>query len=164
MRPTLESFCDADWAACKDTRRSITGFCVFFGGALISWRSKKQSTVSKSSAEAEYRSMASTVCELLWLSYVLRDFGIQLTSPVPLHCDNRAALHITANPVFHERTKHQDIDCHIVCDQYKSGFILPLFVPSKLQVADFFTKILTAPHFRSFFSKLGLLDVYQSPA
>ncbi|KAL0463232.1 UNVERIFIED_CONTAM: Retrovirus-related Pol polyprotein from transposon RE1 [Sesamum latifolium] len=96
----VQAYCDADWASCLDSRRSVTGFCVFLGGVLISWKTKKQTTVSRSSAEAEYRSMGVTVCEVLWISYLLGDFGIPISAPIPLFCDNRAALHITANPVF----------------------------------------------------------------
>ncbi|KAL0404416.1 UNVERIFIED_CONTAM: Retrovirus-related Pol polyprotein from transposon RE2 [Sesamum radiatum] len=115
---TLSAFSDSDSTSCLDTRRSVTGYCIFLGGSLVSWKTKKQATVSRSSAETEYRSMASTVCKLLWISYILGDFGINVSSPIPFHCDNKVAIHITENPVFHERTKHLDIDCHIVRDRF----------------------------------------------
>ncbi|KAL0362215.1 UNVERIFIED_CONTAM: Retrovirus-related Pol polyprotein from transposon RE2 [Sesamum calycinum] len=98
---------------CKGYRRSLTGFCIFFGDALISWKTKKQSTVSRSTAEAEYRSMAATICELKWLSYILFDFGIFVPLPIQLYCENQAAMHIMANPIFHDRTKHIELDCHV---------------------------------------------------
>ncbi|KAK6144939.1 hypothetical protein DH2020_021759 [Rehmannia glutinosa] len=129
VRATLTAFCDADWGTCLLTRRSLTGYCIFFGGALVSWKTKKQKTVSKSSAEAEYRAMAATVCELQWLLHLGTD------------------LH---------RTKHLDIDCHIVRNQYKAGVILPQHISSCLQPADLFTKSLGGPAFRAFVSKLGM--------
>ncbi|KAL0389721.1 UNVERIFIED_CONTAM: Retrovirus-related Pol polyprotein from transposon RE2 [Sesamum calycinum] len=95
---TLTAYSDADWASCPDSRRSLTGFCIFLGTALVSWKTKKQTTVSRSTAEAEYRSMAAAVCEIRWISFLLRDFGISLSTPVMFHCDNKAAMHITANP------------------------------------------------------------------
>ncbi|KAL0378686.1 UNVERIFIED_CONTAM: Retrovirus-related Pol polyprotein from transposon RE2 [Sesamum radiatum] len=87
----LQAFCDADWAFCSDIHRSLTSFCVFLGGALISWKTKKQPTVSRSSVEAEYRSMGATICELQWISYLLRDFALPLDVPILLFCDNKAA-------------------------------------------------------------------------
>ncbi|KAL0393332.1 UNVERIFIED_CONTAM: Retrovirus-related Pol polyprotein from transposon RE2 [Sesamum radiatum] len=160
----LSAYTDADWGACVDSRRSVTGYFVFLGSSLISWKSKKQNSVSSSSAEAEYRAMAATVCELQWISFLLRDLCVPVATPIPFWCDNQAVLHITANPVFHERTKHLDIDCHVVRDQYKAGFISPSFVSSKLQLADLFTKTLPVVSFTSLLSKLCLLHLHPASA
>ncbi|KAL0301404.1 UNVERIFIED_CONTAM: hypothetical protein Sradi_6417200 [Sesamum radiatum] len=102
--------------------------------------------------------MGSAVCELLWVSYILGEFGIQLVTPIPFHCDNKAAIHITENPVFHERTKHLDIDCHLVHNQFKHGFILPQHISSQHQVVDLFTKTLHAAPFSRLVSKLGMFS------
>ncbi|KAL0423504.1 UNVERIFIED_CONTAM: Copia protein [Sesamum radiatum] len=107
--------------------------------------------------------MGSTVCELSWVVYLLHDFGISVPTPIPFLCDNQATLHIVNNPVFHERTKHLEIDCHIVRDKFKSGLIAPSHVPSKAQLADFFTKSLPAPSFFLLLSKLGLVDFTPNP-
>jgi hypothetical protein len=159
----LVGFSDADWAGCKDTRCSISGQCFFLGKSLISWRTKKQLTVSRSSSEAEYRALAAATCELQWILYLFRDLHVTTIKPPVLYCDNHSAIHIAANPVFHERTKHLEIDCHLVREKLHSGLMKLLPVPSKHQLADFFTKALLPQPFHLLLSKLGLLDIYHSP-
>ncbi|XP_070005742.1 secreted RxLR effector protein 161-like [Nicotiana sylvestris] len=90
---SLQVFCDNDWASYPDSRRSVTGFCIFLGGSLVGWKSKKQHVVSLSSAEAEYRAMSKAVTEVTWLSRLLSDFGVLLSSYVPVFCDSQVALH-----------------------------------------------------------------------
>ena len=151
----LEGFSDSDWAGNALDRKSTTGFCTFIGGNLVTWKSKKQTVLARSSAEAEYRAMASTACELIWLKLLLGDLGIQCIQPIPLHCDNQAAMHIAANPVFHERTKHIEIDCHFVRDQVQSKLLETIYTKSYDQLADIFTKILPSAQFERLLSKLG---------
>lgn len=102
----LKAFCDVDWATCKDTRSFIIEFCIYIISLLISWKFKKQTTISRSSTEAKYCSMASTIFELTWITYLVKDLHIPFSLPIDLSCDSQDALYISQNKVFHECTKH----------------------------------------------------------
>ena len=110
----LRAFSDADWVGDLTDHRSTTGYYFLLGSSLISWRSKKQTHVARSSTEAEYRALADTTSELLWLRWLLKDLGVSTSSATPLYCDNQSAIHIAHNDVFHERTKHIEIYCHFI--------------------------------------------------
>ncbi|WVZ02199.1 hypothetical protein V8G54_023005 [Vigna mungo] len=156
----IHAYSDSDWATCATTRRSVSGFCVFIGTALISWKSKKQTTVSRSSSEAEYRSLASLTCELQWLQYLLADLHISCPTPYSVYCDNNFSIHIAKNPTFHKRTKHIDIGCHVTRQKLQNGLIKLLHVSSNNQLADIFTKSLYSSTFNTITSKLNLHNIH----
>lgn len=102
---TLTAYCDSDWGTCKASRRSITGYCFFLGSSLITWQSKKQTIVSRSSKEALYRCLAMTTCELLLLHVLLKDFLLPISLPTMVMVDNEDAISLASNLVQHDRTK-----------------------------------------------------------
>ncbi|GJY62094.1 retrovirus-related pol polyprotein from transposon TNT 1-94 [Tanacetum coccineum] len=146
--------------ACKLHKQSLTGWLVYLGDSPISWKTKKQHIVSRSSAKAEYRSMALTTGELKWLKRLLKSFGIHHPQPMLLYCDSQGALHISRNPVFHERTKHIEVDCHYIRDELVSGNLDARHVHTKEQVTDFFTKALGKAQFDYLLRKLGVQDLH----
>ncbi|KAG7593962.1 GAG-pre-integrase domain [Arabidopsis thaliana x Arabidopsis arenosa] len=156
----VNAFCDSDYNSCPNSRRSLTGYMIMIGDSPVTWKTKKQSRVSLSSAEAEYRAMAMTCKELLWLKEILEFLGVHHSTSMQLYCDSKAALHIAANPVFHERTKHIESDCHFVRDEVTSGNIATAYISTHDQPADIFTKALGRDQFQYLRSKLGVLDLH----
>ncbi|XP_060190847.1 uncharacterized mitochondrial protein AtMg00810-like [Lycium barbarum] len=152
----LYGYLDADWGGCPTTRRSNTGYSIYLGANYISWASKKQSTVARSSAEAEYRALASTATEMTWITYILHDIGVYIQRVPILYCDNLSALYMTVNPVMHARTKHVEMDYYFVREKVARGQLLTQFVRSRDQLADIHTKALTKQVFTGFRGKLGV--------
>jgi len=132
--PKLSAYSDADWAGCPDTRRTVTGWCMSLGSSLISWKSKKQVRFS----ESEYRAMSAACSEIIWLHGLLAELGFPQTEPTSLYANNTSAIQIVANPVFHERTKHTEVDCHSIYDAYCCEFRTQIsnFTPMKFRFVE----------------------------
>ncbi|GJZ05757.1 ribonuclease H-like domain-containing protein [Tanacetum coccineum] len=152
----LSAWSDADWAKCAATRKSLTGFCVFLGGSLVSWKSKKQTTVAKSSAEAEYRAMTAMACEIMWLHNLLQELNVRPA----IHTNG--SIQIAANPVFHDKTKHFEIDIHFIREKVVSGFVKTVKVKSEENVSDIFTKGLDATQHMFLCKKLKMFDCFHA--
>ena len=157
---TLEAYTDADYAGSVVDRRSTSGYCILIGGNLVTWRSKKQNVVARSSAESEFRAMALGICELLWLKIILCDLKVEWEAPMRLYCDNKSAIDIAHNPVQHDRNKHVEIDRHFIKEKLTSGLVCTHYVPSGGHLADFLTKGLTSASFQRIISKLGMDNIH----
>ncbi|PKA57434.1 Retrovirus-related Pol polyprotein from transposon TNT 1-94 [Apostasia shenzhenica] len=156
----VECYTDADWGGSLDDRKSTSGYCTFVGGNLVTWRSKRQSVVARSSAEAEYRAMAQGICELLWLKSLLSELCLISQTPLMLYCDNKAAIDIANNPIQHDRTKHVEIDRHFIKEKLESKEVCIPYIRSCDQLADIFTKGLSSQVFSSIITKMGIRDIY----
>jgi len=175
----IQGFTDADWAACGKTRRSTGGYCFILSGAAITWQSKKQATVAKSSTESEYLSLSSGASEAAWLRRLLHELQISSSSnplsltlssakirtdlqpakPISIHCDNQSAIKLAKNPVFHARSKHIEIHHHFVRERVLRGEVQLHYVPTDSQPADIFTKPLPRLKFEKHRQTLGIISI-----
>ncbi|GKD76897.1 ribonuclease H-like domain-containing protein [Tanacetum coccineum] len=152
----LIAYSDADWAGCPATRRSTSRYCVFLGDNLLTWSSKRQDTLSRSSAEAEYCGVANDVAKTSWIRNLLRELHTPIFIATLVYYDNVSAVYMFANPVQHQRTKHIEIGIHFVSDKVAACHVRVLYVPSRFQYADIFTKGLPYPLFADFRSSLSV--------
>ncbi|KAK9217910.1 hypothetical protein WN943_006540 [Citrus x changshan-huyou] len=143
----VEVYTDADWAGSVTDRRSTSGYCTFVGGNLVTWRSKKQNVVARSSAEAEYRAVALGICEVFWIKKILEELKASNSLPMKVYCDNKSAIAIAHNPVLHDRTKHVEVDKHFIKEKLDSGLVCMPYIPTNEQIADILTKGLPKKHF-----------------
>ncbi|RVW94488.1 Retrovirus-related Pol polyprotein from transposon RE1 [Vitis vinifera] len=157
---SIEVYTDADWAGAVDDRRSTSGYFTFVGGNLVTWKSKKQNVVARSSAEAEFRGMALGLCEALWLRLLLQDLGYLSRQPIRLFCDNKAACDIAHNPVQHDRTKHVEVDRFFIKEKLDDKIVELPKIRSEDQLADILTKAVSSQVFSKFLDKLGMCDIY----
>jgi histone deacetylase 1/2 len=153
----VSAFSDADWAGCPNDRRSTGGFAVFLGSNLISWCAKKQTTVSCSSTEAEYKSLANATAEVTWVQKLLDELGIQHPQAARLWCDNLGATYLSANSVFHARTKHIEIDFYFVRERVAQRLLYIQWIHTEDQLADVFTKPIVAAKMEKFRTNLNLV-------
>ena len=151
----LHGYPDADFAGCRLDRKSTSGCCQFLGSSLVSWSSRKQSSVAQSTTEAEYVATASCCSQLLWMTYTMSDFGEEC-SQVPLFCDSTNAISVAKNPVLHSKTKHIEVRYHFLRDKVEKGNISLSYVPTQDQLADIFTKPLDQVTFTRLRGELGV--------
>ena len=150
------AFCDANWASCPDTRRSSTGYVFLMSGGAVSWCCRRQSTTAQSSCESEYMAAAEAVRESIWQRTFLQEIGCGVTRPTVIGCDSESAIKLTADPVYHERTKHIDVRVHFIRDHVRRGVAVLLFVPTAEQVADSLTKPVPRAKVRFCCDRMGL--------
>jgi hypothetical protein len=153
---SLLSFSDADFVGCRVDRKSTSRTCQFLGSSLVSWSSRKQSSVAQSTTEAEYVAAASCFSQLLWITYTLSGFGEEC-SHVPLMCDSTSAISVAKNPVLHSRTKHIEVRYHFLRDNVEKGNIDLIHVPTEKQLVDILTKPLDQATFARLRGGLGVI-------
>ncbi|WKA12317.1 hypothetical protein VitviT2T_029714 [Vitis vinifera] len=147
-------------AGAVDDRRSTSSYFTFVSGNLVTWKSKKQNVVARSSAEAEFRGMALGLCEAIWLRFLLQDLGYLSKQPIRLFCDNKAACDIAHNPVQHDRTKHVEVDRFFIKEKLDDKIAELPKIRSEDQLVDILTKAISSQVFSKFLDKLGMCDIY----
>ena len=156
VMPKLFGFCDSDWGGSVDDSKSTSGYAFTLGTGIFSWQSKKQKTVALSTAEAEYVSASLATSQAIWLRSIMEDFGEKQGEPTPILCDNKSAIAMAKNPVFHNRTKHIARKHHFIRDVVEDTQIDIVYCKTEEQIADIFTKALPKDKFEYFRGLLGV--------
>ena len=153
----LIGYSDADWAGDLNTRRSTSGYIFKIGGATVSWCSKRQITVARSTTEAEYVALSLASQEAVWIRKLLLEIGFAVDGATTLYEDNNGAIDLSRNPKYHNRTKHIDISYHFTRERVTSGELNIIYCPTENMLADIMTKGLGRPKFEQFRKMLGVM-------
>eukprot|EP00253_Pinus_taeda_P010509 PITA_10509 len=156
---TVTAYTDADWAGSVDDRKSTSGNAFILGDCLVSWLNKKQTSISLSTAEAEYIAAADCCTQLLWMKEALKDVNIGTNQPITIYCDNTSAISLGKNLVMHSKTKHIPIKYHFLCEQVAEQNINLEYINTKEQIADIFTKPLPREAFEHLRRKIGVISL-----
>jgi hypothetical protein len=154
----LAGYSDVDWAENADDRKSTSGGCFYVGTNLVAWMSKKQNSISLSTAEAKYIAAGSCCTQLIWMKQLLADYGISQGKMI-VYCDNTSAINISKNPIQHSRTKHIDIRHHFIRDLVETQVLSLEFMHTEHQLADLFTKPLDGSRFEYLRNAIGVCDL-----
>ena len=158
----LHGYTDADYGQDIDDRISIGAYIFFIGNSSVSWNSKKQSSTSRSSCESKYRALAQCSTEAIWIRRLLGELKLLDNKPTHLYCDNQSSIKLSYNPVFHERSKHFEIDFHFTRQKVEENVIKVEFIPSQEQPADILTKPLRRTNFEDCRKRLHLRSTINS--
>ena len=151
-------YTDSDWAGNMDDRTSTSAYLIYLGGTPISWSSKKQKTIARSSTEAEYRAIAAATSELTWIQSILQELQFTVPTKPAILCDNLNATYTCKNPVFHTKMKHLALDFLFVREKVAQGLLTVHHIPTEHQLADLLTKPLSKSRFHFLLSKIGVTD------
>lgn len=155
----LAGFSDSDYAGDKNIRRLTTGYLFELTQRPITWGSKRHSTISLSTTEAEFIAASKATREAIWLRKLLSDIGHPCKMPSPLYADSQSAIRLTKNPEFHQLTKHINVQHHFIKEKYESGEIDLDYIRSKDQKTDLLTKLIAYDHFQKLRQNINVTDV-----
>ena len=150
---------DANWASDEMDRKSVSGYCFYHYGCLVSWSSQKQKVIASSSTEAEYYSPSYALREALWIRLFITSLQLSLPTPFPLLCDNQSAIRLANSDVSSPCSKHIDVQYHFIREKIEDGTFETSWIPTADMTADIFTKSLPFPAFSRHCSALGILPL-----
>ena len=156
-RISLIAYTDADWACDVDDRKSVGAYCVYLGQNLVSWSSKKQQTVARSSTESEYRALSTACAEIVWIQALLGELKLKCSQIPVIWCDNNGAAALATNPVYHAKTKHIELDVHFIREKVTGKQVEIKYVPSEWNIVNVLTKPMAYSFFNYYRDKLNVV-------